>query len=133
MGGMSTVQETLSRAVRIALLHLLACGLFHPLPASAQGIKAMMEALGRAPKPVTPELPPAAQLDWAKAQIEAANTAFSPYADAVADAHKIQAAFALPENAGKSVISIDGRMVERLHLAQAERLLARANVTGDRP
>lgn len=66
------------------------------------------------------------------AQIDAANTAFSPSADAVADAHKIQAAFALPENAGKGVISIDGRMVERLHLAQAERLLARTNSTGDK-
>ena len=35
------------------------------------------------------------------------------------------AAFALPENAGKGVIALDGRMAERLHLARAERLLAR--------
>lgn len=72
MAGMSTARETISKAIRIVLLHLLAAGVCHPLPASAQGIKAMMEALGGAPKPATPELPPAAQLDWAKAQIEAA-------------------------------------------------------------
>lgn len=60
------------------------------------------------------------------AQIDAANAAFAPSAEAVANAEKIQAGFALAENAGKGVISIDGRMVERLHLAQAERLLAKA-------
>jgi citrate lyase subunit beta/citryl-CoA lyase len=32
----------------------------------------------------------------------------------------------LPENTGKGVIAVDGRMTERLHLAQAEALLARA-------
>ena len=59
------------------------------------------------------------------AQIEPAKTAFSPSAEAVAEAEAIRSAFARPENAGKGVISIDGKMVERLHLAQAERLLAR--------
>ena len=60
------------------------------------------------------------------AQIEPARMAFSPSAEAIADAEAIRSAFTLPENMGKGVISIDGRMVERLHLAQAERLLARA-------
>jgi citrate lyase subunit beta/citryl-CoA lyase len=60
------------------------------------------------------------------AQIEPANKAFSPSEAAVAEAQAIVEAFARPENAGKGVISLDGRMVERLHLAQAERLLARA-------
>src|SRR5690606_24217546 len=58
------------------------------------------------------------------AQIEPAKRAFSPSAEAIAEAMAIRAGFALPENAGKGVISIEGRMVERLHLAQAERLLA---------
>lgn len=63
-------------------------------------------------------------------QIEPANAAFSPPPEAVAEARAIVAAFALPENAGKGVIQIDGRMVERLHLDQAERLLAKvATVT----
>jgi citrate lyase subunit beta/citryl-CoA lyase len=60
------------------------------------------------------------------AQIAPANAAFSPSAAAVAEAEGIVAAFRTPENAGKGVISLDGRMVERLHLEQAERLLARA-------
>jgi citrate lyase subunit beta/citryl-CoA lyase len=60
------------------------------------------------------------------AQIEPALKAFSPSAEAVAEAETIRAAFARPGNAGRGVISIDGRMVERLHLAQAERVLARA-------
>ncbi|WP_413468334.1 hypothetical protein [Mesorhizobium sp. B1-1-8] len=30
------------------------------------------------------------------------------------------------DNAGKNVIALDGRMVERLHLAEAEKLLAKA-------
>lgn len=72
MAGMSTARETISKTIRIALFHLLAAGIFHPLPASAQGIKSMIEALGGAAKPATPELPPAGQIDWAKAQIEAA-------------------------------------------------------------
>ena len=59
------------------------------------------------------------------AQIEPALAAFSPSPAAVVEAEAIKAAFALPENAEKGVISIDGKMVERLHLAQAERLLAR--------
>ncbi|HEY6633117.1 MAG TPA: CoA ester lyase [Rhizobiaceae bacterium] len=60
------------------------------------------------------------------AQIEPALKAFSPSADAVAEAEAIRSAFSLPENVQKGVISIDGKMVERLHLAQAERLLVRA-------
>ena len=60
------------------------------------------------------------------AQIGPANAAFSPSQAEVDAARAIRAAFARPENAGKGVISLDGRMVERLHLDQAERLLARA-------
>ena len=60
------------------------------------------------------------------AQIEPALKAFSPSAEAIAEAETIRSAFALPENSDKGVISINGKMVERLHLAQAERLLARA-------
>jgi citrate lyase subunit beta/citryl-CoA lyase len=60
-------------------------------------------------------------------QVEPANAAFAPSAEAVARAQAVVDAFGLPENAGKGVIAIDGRMVERLHLTQAERLLARAS------
>jgi citrate lyase subunit beta/citryl-CoA lyase len=44
----------------------------------------------------------------------------------VAQARAIVAAFARPENAGKGVISVDGRMVELLHLDIARRTLAKA-------
>jgi citrate lyase subunit beta/citryl-CoA lyase len=59
-------------------------------------------------------------------QIAIANQAFAPSPEAIAEARAIAAAFALSENAGKGVIALDGRMVERLHLAEAEALLARA-------
>ena len=64
------------------------------------------------------------------AQIEAANRAFSPGEAAVGLARAVVAAFARPENAGKGVIALDGKMVERLHLAQAEKLLAKAGALG---
>lgn len=54
-------------------------------------------------------------------QIEPCNTAFSPSADEVAWARKMIAAFDLPENKSKGVVSIDGRMVERLHAEMARR------------
>ncbi|MBZ9764564.1 CoA ester lyase [Mesorhizobium sp. CA8] len=64
------------------------------------------------------------------AQIEAANRAFSPSPEALARARAIREAFARRENAGKGVIALDGRMVERLHLAEAEKLLAKAAIIG---
>ena len=62
------------------------------------------------------------------AQIDPSNAAFSPSAEAVARARSVVAAFALPENAGRGAIRLDGRMVERLHLAEAERVLALAGL-----
>jgi citrate lyase subunit beta/citryl-CoA lyase len=57
-------------------------------------------------------------------QIEACNAAFSPSPDEVAWARKMIAAFDLPENKAKGVVSIDGRMVERLHADMARRTVA---------
>ena len=59
-------------------------------------------------------------------QVEIANATFGPNEAEITEARAIVAAFALPENAGKGVIKVDGRMTERLHLAMAERLLAMA-------
>lgn len=59
-------------------------------------------------------------------QVETANRVFSPDEAALVEARATVAAFARPENAGKGVIALDGKMVERLHLAQAEALLAKA-------
>ncbi|MBA4048450.1 MAG: CoA ester lyase [Sphingomonas sp.] len=58
------------------------------------------------------------------AQIEPCNAAFTPSAEQVARADAIVAAFAAPEHVGRGAIQIDGRMVERLHLAEAQRTLA---------
>ena len=60
-------------------------------------------------------------------QIAPCNEAFSPPAEEVAWARKIIAAFALPENASKGVIQIEGRMVERLHAEMAQRTVAIAD------
>jgi citrate lyase subunit beta / citryl-CoA lyase len=57
-------------------------------------------------------------------QIEPCNNAFSPSPADVAQARKMIAAFDLPENKGKGVVSIDGRMVERLHADMARRTVA---------
>ncbi len=60
------------------------------------------------------------------AQIAPANAAFGIAEEDLAEAQAIATAFAEPDNDGRAVITVDGRMVERLHLVQAERLLARA-------
>ncbi|MCP5001078.1 MAG: CoA ester lyase [Hyphomicrobiales bacterium] len=59
-------------------------------------------------------------------QIEAANASFGASADEIAAAQIIVDAFAKPQYAGKGVIQLNGKMVERLHLEQAEKLLAKA-------
>lgn len=60
-------------------------------------------------------------------QIEPCNTAFSPSPAEVEWARKMIEAFDLPENRGKGVVSIDGRMVERLHADMARRTVAIAH------
>jgi citrate lyase subunit beta/citryl-CoA lyase len=60
------------------------------------------------------------------AQIGPANTAFGIAAAKLAEAKAIAAAFAMPENKQRGVISLDGLMVERLHLEIAERLINKA-------
>lgn len=57
-------------------------------------------------------------------QIAPCNHVFSPSTAEIAWAEAVAAAFALPENAGKGAIKVDGRMVELLHLDQAQRTLA---------
>jgi citrate lyase subunit beta/citryl-CoA lyase len=57
-------------------------------------------------------------------QIEPCNKTFSPSPSEVEQARKMIAAFEQPENKGKGVVSIDGRMVERLHADQARRTVA---------
>lgn len=65
-------------------------------------------------------------------QIAAANAAFDVAADALADAEAVVAAFARPDSASKGVIAMEGRMVERLHLDSAKRLIAKAKAVSAR-
>lgn len=66
------------------------------------------------------------------AQIAPANEAYGVTEAEAAEALAIVAAFAAPENAGKAVVSIAGRMVEKLHADQAQRVIARADLINER-
>lgn len=57
------------------------------------------------------------------AQIDTVNQVYSPSDEVVARAQAIIDAFDQPENRDKAVISLDGEMVERLHLEMAKRTL----------
>jgi citrate lyase subunit beta / citryl-CoA lyase len=57
-------------------------------------------------------------------QIELCNDVFAPTAAEVANARAIVDAFALPENQGRGVIQLNGKMVELLHAEMARRTLA---------
>ena len=60
-------------------------------------------------------------------QIDAANAAFGPSAEAVAWAHRMIAAFEAAQAEGKGVVLVDGKLIENLHVAEAKRLVALAD------
>lgn len=60
-------------------------------------------------------------------QIAGANAAYAPSAADVARAQRIVAAHRDAAAAGKAVVVVDGRLVEFLHVREAERLLAQAD------
>ena len=57
-------------------------------------------------------------------QIELCNRIYVPSAQEIAWSRLVIAAFELPENATLGAIQLQGRMVERLHLEHARRILA---------
>ena len=59
-------------------------------------------------------------------QVDPCNAVFSPSADEVANAKAVIAAYEAALAAGRGVATLDGQMVEILHVEQAKRLLARA-------
>ena len=65
-------------------------------------------------------------------QVAAANEIFAPSTQEVENARAILAAFERPENAHKGAISLDGRMVERLHADMACRIVALAEAIAER-
>lgn len=60
-------------------------------------------------------------------QVDPANAVFGPSQDELADATKIVQAYEQAQAAGESVITVDGRMIESLHVRNAERILALAD------
>ncbi|TCU23735.1 citrate lyase subunit beta/citryl-CoA lyase [Rhizobium azibense] len=65
-------------------------------------------------------------------QIEAANRHFAPDEAAIREAEEIIAAFAHPSSEGLNVITLNGRMIERLHLVQAESLVHKGRLIAKR-
>jgi citrate lyase subunit beta/citryl-CoA lyase len=59
-------------------------------------------------------------------QVEPCNEIFAPSATELEMAGKIVAAFKAAQAEGKGVVTVDGRMIENLHVEQAERALALA-------
>jgi len=60
-------------------------------------------------------------------QVAPCNEIFSPTEEEIAWSKKIIRAFDEPENRPKGVITVEGKMVERLHLVQAQRMVVIAN------
>ena len=60
-------------------------------------------------------------------QLDICNETFAPTSAEIDAARAVIAAFALPENAGKGVIQLNGKMVELLHAQMAERVIAIAD------
>jgi len=65
-------------------------------------------------------------------QVAPANEMFAPPADEVSWARQIIAEFDKPENSAKGVLKIEGRMVERLHVEGAGKLVALADAIAKR-
>ena len=63
-------------------------------------------------------------------QIDSCNQAFSPDEAEVIFARAVVAAFSSAESVGVGAIRVEGKMVERLHLAQCEQILAVAATLG---
>jgi citrate lyase subunit beta/citryl-CoA lyase len=59
-------------------------------------------------------------------QLEPCNRVFAPTAEAIEQAGRIIEAFEQAEAEGRGVVTVDGRMIENLHVEQARRTLALA-------
>lgn len=63
-------------------------------------------------------------------QVEPCNTTFAPTADEIALSREIIAAFEAAQREGRGVVTVNGRMIENLHVEQAQRVLAVAGAIG---
>jgi citrate lyase subunit beta/citryl-CoA lyase len=60
-------------------------------------------------------------------QVEPCNRVFTPSAEDVTHAHRVIDAFREAEDAGRGVATVDGKLIENLHVANARRVLAMAD------
>jgi citrate lyase subunit beta/citryl-CoA lyase len=65
-------------------------------------------------------------------QVEPCNRIFAPAAEEVDRAERIIAAFEEATSQGRGVATVDGRMIENLHVAEARRVLALAAAVAGR-
>lgn len=65
-------------------------------------------------------------------QLTPANEVFGPTQEELADARKIVAAYDEARAAGHSVITVDGRMIESLHVRESQRILALAELIAEK-
>jgi len=63
-------------------------------------------------------------------QIEPCNRVFSPSEEEIAQARKIITAFDEAKAEGRGVVTVDGRMIENLHVDNAQRILSLAEAIG---
>ena len=60
-------------------------------------------------------------------QVEPTNRIWAPTAEQVEHAERVIAAFEEAEAEGRGVVTVDGRMIENLHVDNARRVLATAD------
>jgi citrate lyase subunit beta/citryl-CoA lyase len=65
-------------------------------------------------------------------QVEPCNETFAPSEDEVADAREIIAAFEAAQAQGRGVVTVNGRMIENLHVDTARKVLATAEAIAAR-
>jgi len=63
-------------------------------------------------------------------QVEPCNTAFAPAEEEIVSARRIIDAFEEAQRAGRGVVTVDGQMIENLHVDNAQRVLAVAEAIG---
>jgi citrate lyase subunit beta/citryl-CoA lyase len=64
-------------------------------------------------------------------QIGPTNEVFGPSDDEIAHARKVVSAYQEAQSASNSVITVDGRMIESLHVRDAQRILALADLISE--
>lgn len=65
-------------------------------------------------------------------QVDGANRVFAPTDEAIAHAQEVIAAFTAAQAEGKGVITVNGKLIENLHVREAERTLAVASALANR-